>query len=185
MEDTSICDEIIEFHKKQVELGMGGEGKVKKSDQTTKTVDHSYKSSIDTVLQYDMELCHRYFNNVLDFCLQNYIKKYEFSNLQKSGVTEGVSVQHYTPPIGGFPAWHCERMSQGTNDRHLVFMTYLNDVTDSGTTDFFYQCERIKPEKGLTLIWPVSWTHTHRGFPSPTQEKWITTGWVTFDYRDL
>ena len=29
----------------------------------------------------------------------------------------------------------------------------------------------------MTLIWPADWTFTHRGVPSPTQEKIITTGW--------
>jgi hypothetical protein len=35
----------------------------------------------------------------------------------------------------------------------------------------------VSPKKGLTLIWPADWTFTHRGVPSPTQEKIITTGW--------
>jgi hypothetical protein len=43
-------------------------------------------------------------------------------------------------------------------------MTYLNDVTDGGETGFFYQDVKIKPQKGLTLIWPAIWTHTHKGF---------------------
>jgi hypothetical protein len=38
----------------------------------------------------------------------------------------------------------------------------------------------VQPKKGLTLIWPADWTFTHRGVPSPTQEKIITTGWFNF-----
>ena len=48
-------------------------------------------------------------------------------------------------------------------NRHLVFMTYLNDVFDEGGTEFFYQKIKAQPRKGLTLIWPVDWTHLHRG----------------------
>jgi len=59
-------------------------------------------------------------------------------------------------------------------------MTYLNDVTDEGGTEFFHQKLKVSPEKGLTLIWPVDWTHLHRGVPSPTQEKYIITGWFSF-----
>jgi hypothetical protein len=59
-------------------------------------------------------------------------------------------------------------------------MTYLNDVTDGGETEFFYQKLKIKPEKGLTLIWPSDWPWTHRGIPSHTEDKYITTGWVHF-----
>jgi hypothetical protein len=64
--------------------------------------------------------------------------------------------------------------------RHLVFMTYLNDVTDGGETEFFYQKLKVKPEKGLTLIWGADWTFTHRGITSPTQTKYIVTGWFNY-----
>jgi hypothetical protein len=59
-------------------------------------------------------------------------------------------------------------------------MTYLNTVTDEGQTEWFYQNLKIQPQKGLTVIWPVDWTHTHRGIASPTQTKYITTGWLGF-----
>ena len=36
---------------------------------------------------------------------------------------------------------------------------------------------KIKPKKGLSVIWPADFTYTHRGIPSPTQEKYIATGW--------
>ena len=33
-------------------------------------------------------------------------------------------------------------------------------------------------EKGVTLVWPAPWTHTHRGQISLTHEKTIVTGWL-------
>ena len=82
----------------------------------------------------------------------------------------------------GFFKWHCERGvgSEPITSRHLVFMTYLNDVTDDGETEFFHQKLKIKPEKGLTVMWPADWTFTHRGITSPTQEKFIITGWFNY-----
>jgi hypothetical protein len=59
-------------------------------------------------------------------------------------------------------------------------MTYLNDVESGGETEFLYQNLKIKPQKGLTLIWPTDWTHTHRGIPSMEEEKMIVTGWVHY-----
>ena len=59
-------------------------------------------------------------------------------------------------------------------------MTYLNDVSDGGETAFLYQNVKVKPEKGLTLIWPAEWTHTHKGMVSMTQTKYIITGWYSF-----
>ena len=59
-------------------------------------------------------------------------------------------------------------------------MTYLNDVTDAGETEFYYQKIKVKPEKGLTLIWPSEWPWTHRGLTSKTQIKYIATGWFCY-----
>ena len=59
-------------------------------------------------------------------------------------------------------------------------MTYLNDVVDGGETEWYYQNIKIKPVKGLTVIWPTDWTYTHRGLTSPTQTKYIATGWFNF-----
>jgi hypothetical protein len=59
-------------------------------------------------------------------------------------------------------------------------MTYLNNIKKGGETEFFYQNLKVKPEKGLTLIWPADWTFTHRGIPSPKEIKYITTGWYSY-----
>jgi hypothetical protein len=56
----------------------------------------------------------------------------------------------------------------------------LNDVHDAGETEFLLQKVKAKPTKGLSLIWPSDWTHTHRGIVSPTEEKYIITGWFDF-----
>jgi hypothetical protein len=53
-------------------------------------------------------------------------------------------------------------------------------VTDQGETEFYHQNIKIKPEKGLTIIWPADWTFTHRGLPSLTQEKFVVTGWFSY-----
>ena len=47
-------------------------------------------------------------------------------------------------------------------------------------TEWYYQKKKIQPKKGLSVIWPPDFTHTHRGIPSPTQEKYIVTGWWNF-----
>ena len=84
-------------------------------------------------------------------------------------------------PGDGFYKWHMENV--GKNDslyRHLVFMTYLNTLDDAGT-EFYYQKTTTPCEKGLTIIWPATWTHTHRGVTNYKGEKSIITGWFSFD----
>ena len=58
-------------------------------------------------------------------------------------------------------------------------MTYLNTVPDAGT-HFKYQDITTPAEKGLTLIWPPDFTHTHKGEISEKEEKYIITGWLGF-----
>ena len=59
-------------------------------------------------------------------------------------------------------------------------MTFLNDVPDGGT-EFMYQNITVPAKKGLTLIWPASYTHVHRGQISKNFEKYIITGWFSYE----
>ena len=112
-------------------------------------------------------------------CYSGGRKRYKFCNhSDKFNITERVNLQKY-PIGGGFKLFHFERMSRSSIKRYLVFMTYLNDVEDGGT-EFFYQKHKTPAKKGLTLIWPSEWTHTHKGIISKKKEKIIITGWYSF-----
>ena len=39
----------------------------------------------------------------------------------------------------------------------------------------------MKPKKGLTIIFPAEWTHTHRGIVSHKDTKYLLTGWFTYN----
>ena len=57
-------------------------------------------------------------------------------------------------------------------------MTYLNDIPNGGGTEFkFYPDFKVNAKKGLSLMWPTDFTHTHRGVVSE-YEKYIVTGWI-------
>ena len=108
--------------------------------------------------------------------LNLYVKEYpEVERLDKFNV-EDVNLQWY-PGKGGFKTWHYERGTKGYMNRVLVFMTYLNDV-ENGGTHFKYQDITTPAIKGLTVIWPPDWTHTHKGQISD-DKKIIATGWFT------
>lgn len=78
---------------------------------------------------------------------------------------------------GGYHVWHCEKSVLDSSERVLVWSIYLNDVEEGGETEFLYQSKRIKAEKGKILIFPASFTHTHRGNPPLSGDKYILTGW--------
>ena len=171
--NPSICDELIEYFKNHPDkyTGMvGGVGNVNKK----------IKDSTDLSLgPNDSEVVRRYVVDELSPCLKSYIKKYKWSDKGHSNwnICENINIQHYKPG-GGYYEWHSER--QKSNARHLVFMTYLNDVMDAGGTEFYYYDIIGKPIKGSTLIWPAFWPHTHRGIQSKTEEKYIITGWYSY-----
>jgi hypothetical protein len=174
LDDASICDSLIEFHRNSPEkregLFAGKDGA---------TVDKDSKDSIDVTLPTS-ELGKRYVQ-ALHRVADQYIAKYPWSaRLVPWGVVEPIGIQQYKPD-GGYKVWHFER--DNSNDeiarRHLAFMTYLNDVEDGGGTEFFHQELTVRAKKGLTLIWPAEWNFTHRGEISHTEEKFIITGWFS------
>lgn len=176
IDDDKLCEDIIEFHKtsKTRYEGVTEYLGVYKVDKTV-------KDSIDVILNENADLKLRYTNH-LQNCINAYIKKYPWCNEYGSFADLEITNIQYYPANGGYFQWHTERGNGKLpcSARHLVFMTYLNDVTDAGETEFFHQKLKISPERGLTLLWGSDWTFTHRGIASPSQEKYITTGWLSF-----
>lgn len=178
LQDLSVCDDLIKLHinnKNKINGTFGVDCKLdyklKKSTETFYTSDDFIKNK--SCIKYIEEL-----QNIVNKYTDRYIYSAKTS---KWTITQNIKIQHYNKNEGYFK-WHTERdgAQEGYASRHLVFMTYLNDVNDDGETEFFYQNVKIKPQKGKTLIWPADWTHTHRGITSPTQEKYIITGWFNF-----
>lgn len=174
--ELEVCDELIAYFQ-------ASDGKVR-GQVGSGEVNPEIKDSTDLQLQPDRfgdPPVLRYLNNLTAVCHQ-YIQKFRgAAAVDGWGISENINIQHYAPG-GGYKQWHCERWGKDLPNaaRHLVFMTYLNDVNDAGGTEFLYQGVTVAPRKGLTLIWPADWTHHHRGIVSPTEEKYIITGWFSF-----
>tara|TARA_R100000388_G_C7232712_1_gene155734 strand:- start:118 stop:747 length:630 start_codon:yes stop_codon:yes gene_type:complete len=119
----------------------------------------------------------RIVNEALDACLKNYTD--EYMGVYYSGKVISIYQKlQVSPPTGGFHGWHCEHSGFESMERVLAWMFYLNDMPDGeGETEFLHQRCRIKPEKGKCVIFPASFTHTHRANPPLTQNKYILTGW--------
>ena len=59
-------------------------------------------------------------------------------------------------------------------------MIFPKDIQDGeGETEFLWQGLRVKPKAGTVCIFPASFTHTHRGNPVYSCDKYIATGWYT------
>ena len=116
----------------------------------------------------------------LQLCLDDYLIQYPAAgDVAKFNIYEGYNLQWY-PKGGGFKSWHHENDGNKIRiHRHLVFMTYCNDVPDAGT-HFKHQDIVIPSCKGLTVIWPAGFTHNHKGQITNEHEKMIVTGWYNF-----
>jgi hypothetical protein len=176
--DKTVCDNIVKYFK-DTPNKFKTEGNV--YGKKGKTIDKKVKDSLDLIVcpkQYSP-----LFNNYreeLQNCLEQYLIRYPESNeLARFNINDHYNIQYYKPN-GGFKKWHSERGSLLDTTRVLVFMTFLNNATNGGT-NFKYQKLTVPAKKGLTLIWPTDFTHTHKGQISKTHEKYIITGWYSFN----
>jgi len=173
--DKSICDKLIDKFETSKLLTDG---------QVGRGVDKKAKDSLDLPLNIDhikdCKLLQNYFSQ-LEPCLNLYKKKYVHCDkmVKDWGLQFYFNIQKYKPSQA-YHAWHSESIGLGTSSRHLVFMTYLNDVKQGGETEWYYQKLKIKPQKGLTVIWGSDWTFTHKGHTTINEDKYIITGWFEF-----
>ena len=172
--DPKICDDLIDLFKENKE--HHNEGVIGGPYNVEQEKKHSTDLGIHPTWDEPRFVAYK---NALKECTQAYQEVYpEVKGFHKFSMTEGANIQYY-PAGGGYFAEHCERTSRMEN-RCLVWMTYLNDVPEGGT-HFKYQKITSPAKKGLTLIWPPDFTHTHNGQISETHDKYIITGWFGYN----
>ena len=178
-----MCKEIMEFFD-------GAPPELKHSGQVYKdswdiSVDKSYKDSTDVWMNF-----HNWTepDKMIASTLLTHIGKYrevhpEIDNVSTWELAELYNIQKYEPEQA-YHAPHCECLD-GTTPRILAWMLYLNTVTDKGGTHFTNYDITTDAVEGRLVIWPAYWTHTHHGIASPTQIKYIATGWYEFAQKGL
>ena len=178
IENDKLCNEIIKFFEENKSMQRIG--------ITTTGYDPKLKKTTDMVIQpSDLKnkkysLFNSYFNLLKD-CFLDYRNQYPFLKHKFFSRTHigNFNVQKYNPG-DHFSHLHSERVSLDSLHRLFAWMTYLNNVDDSGTTNFEYYDIKVKPEIGKTLIWPAEWTHAHTGSILKSGTKYIITGWIQF-----
>jgi len=171
--NNQICDNLIEYHKSNIEYKKQG-------TSITGIINKNIKESVDVF--FFNPSSNKTINNFfisLSECINKYLKEFDLDICVHTDIIN--QIQYY-PVNGGFKVFHSENSTMQTLDRKLVYMLYLNDVDDGGT-EFKYQKLILKAKKGNLVIWPAEFTHTHRGVVSKTKEKYIATGW--FRMRQL
>tara|TARA_B100000035_G_scaffold138276_1_gene117860 strand:+ start:1313 stop:1909 length:597 start_codon:yes stop_codon:yes gene_type:complete len=188
IKDISICDRLVDFFNNSEYSRLR-----KRPGTTSGGITPTQKESTDLSI-FPQEFSEPELSPIGDYipqlfgCVDEYVAKYAWCNASTAqfGILERINIQFYKPGEA-FHGWHFER---GSSDfpacgRHLVWMTYLNDVDDGGGTEFFYQEKVTTARKGKTVIWPADWTHTHKGEVSNTEHKYIITGWLNYDLTSI
>jgi hypothetical protein len=172
------CESLIKDYDTAIEDGYGrtrqdeeGFNKLQKSDLQLYNELHNIQIPLSRIKE---------FNEIFwGTCYPIYEK--EFPSVKESG---GHSIYSFkmqkTGLREGYHIWHYESCDRNFCHRLLTWMVYLNDVEEGGETEFLYQSMRVKPKQGTLVIWPAAFTHTHRGNPPLSNEKYIVTGWTEF-----
>ena len=168
-----ICDNLIELFHTEKDHWIDGSnywGNEKKPD---------WKRSTDVELDLDHSEMRDYVYH-LNTALRSYKERYPYcDSVHSYNILDPIKIQHYKPGEG-FYNWHMENSGHDVVlHRHLVYMTYLNTLDNAGT-EFFHQKTTTPCHKGLTVIWPAAWTHTHKGVTNHDSDKYIVTGWWKF-----
>jgi prolyl 4-hydroxylase len=64
--------------------------------------------------------------------------------------------------------------------RYLVFLWYLNDVSEGGETEFVDLGIKIQARAGRLLMFPPYWMFQHAGLPPRSNDKYIVSTYLMF-----
>ena len=177
LENNELCKDIINFFETNIDLqkdGTTGDGKKTELKKTTDINIHPNNLKEEKFVHI------KNYIKSLHNCYLDYQEQWPFLKDKINTVDiPTFNIQRYNPG-DHFSHIHTERSSLNSLHRVFAWMTYLNDVDDSGKTHFTHYDLKIKPEIGKTLIWPAEWTHAHRGEILNNGVKYIITGWMHF-----
>jgi hypothetical protein len=178
------CQHLIKEFDRLVESGAGtnrqrGEGapKHRKNDMQL-----GLNFGVHSAQDFNNTPATRMFFDGLQQCYDAYTE--QFSVLKEGRITGTAMKMQRTDPGGGYHVWHGEQGNGEHADRVLVYMLYLNTLTqeEAGETEFLYQQRRLQPTENTMVLWPAAFTHAHRGNTVfGERSKYIVTGWFYYE----
>jgi len=177
-----FCDHLIGTFEKLVEGGLCYSRKQSESARKIVKDDLAFSLDINSHSElgtFNGEYVSRIVIDTVQNCFDSYIDNYDI--LKESRLNCTAFKFQKTSPGGGYHIWHAEQNEGSMSSRCLFYIMYLNDIQDSGETEFIYQKIRIPSKKNTCIISPASFTHAHRGNPVFGEEsKYVITGWFYF-----
>ena len=182
--DPDLCDTLVRCFEECEALGHVHRGRLGQQ-KVELTLKDSYDLSLSNIPPAIRDTYNQafdaYFSALGEFA-SDYMDRFPHlrSHTRTCSINEPPNIQHY-PPEGGFFEEHYENAGPAVAKRVLTFQSFLNDVHEGGGTRFVYQDYVAKPEKGKTVLWPAGYTHVHCGEVAPREDKYIMTGWWSYD----
>ena len=181
--DTEYCQTVIDYYNQQqgtriLNRQTANEQAPKMNKDGSMLYDEgetgTFALSMNKILQPYYDAIHR--------CVDDYVSEFGiFENVNPIQLSHSIKIQH-TRPSEGYHVWHCEHASRDTGQRALLAMVYLNNVDQGGETEFLYQSRRIEARTGRVMFCPAGYTHTHRGNPPLSGDKYAITTWLEFTH---
>jgi len=169
LEDLDLCDKLKDFKyiNKNIEYSsIENDVTCDPNDKIHKIVDLTEKDPL--YLEYGNNI-----SQVYDL----YRTKFEHATITNGVIPDAIELQVYYPVCGDrLLSYRSSKFEH--NNRKLTFMTFLNDV-DGGEIEFYYQGITVSPEKGLTIMFPSSWTHVYKVLPVAQEglkDKYVAVG---------
>tara|TARA_R110001592_G_scaffold182774_2_gene426158 strand:+ start:4514 stop:5134 length:621 start_codon:yes stop_codon:yes gene_type:complete len=186
------CKELIARHEVAIKTGIshaGSSGIVGKVQEHKKSIDYDIANKDNKTDQALQSLVVSKFNKYVEKYLNGYPNNDIYMHSQiVNGKCEYpvLQMQKYDKGSGHYNTWHCENDHKMTVSRVLVFILYLNNVTEGGETGFLFKEDgkddffKVKPEIGKLIIHPASWPYIHKGYMPKSDNKYILTTWLCY-----
>lgn len=92
---------------------------------------------------------------------------------------ENLRIKRYSVDAGDCFQPHFDAMDYCSN-RYMVFLWYLNDVSEGGETEFCDLGLRIGARQGRLLMFPPYWMFQHAGLPPLSNDKYMISTYLLF-----
>lgn len=175
------CDHMIKEFDSYYEKGFCGNRKQREGEHVSKlqkddsSLFLDYRNHPNAFRPFNGVETIQIFRTGLQNCFDEYVSEYE--GLQEHEIRNSSIKMQRTDPGQGYHVWHFEQANTDPA-RILVYALFLNTIEQAGETEFLYQKLRISPKENSMIIWPASYTHTHRGnVVHGNKSKYIITGW--------
>ena len=163
--EDNVCDGLVNYFERSTDY--------KKSDKNL--------SSVFTY-PHNKNLWLKAYDDALTQSIKEYCIKYKIFN-SSFGINQKL-LSHFFPNSKDNKYFYGRNaLTEAGNlicSRVLIYNTFLNDIEEGGEINFLWQKVKVKPKKGLTLLWPSEFTHAYTHLPAPKQNKYLISGFISY-----